>query len=99
MKIQFFTVGLVTTCLVMTACVQLPDVYLIDRQTVMESEASGEWPELEHRFRQEMPVKGPEDLPLDQPTLRQDEQTFRILNGEMVPAQSSVQSGGGPRPK
>ncbi|MDH5258059.1 MAG: hypothetical protein OEX07_08615 [Gammaproteobacteria bacterium] len=36
--------------LFMPACVSLPNVYLVDRHTVMESEASGEWPVLEQRF-------------------------------------------------
>ncbi len=62
-------------------CVSLPDVYLIDRQTVMEAEASGEWPKLEERFRQQVPLKGPTNL-AKEPSEKRRDRAFRVLNGE-----------------
>lgn len=65
----------------LSACVNLPDVYLIDRHTVMEEEASGEWPELESRFRQQAVKNGPTNL-AEEPMERRRERAFRVLNGE-----------------
>ena len=71
----------------LNACVTLPDVYLIDRHTVMETEASGEWPELEARFREQVPAKGPANLE-QEPSDERRERAFRMLNGEF-PSQSA----------
>jgi hypothetical protein len=65
----------------LSACVNLPNVYLIDRHTVMEEEASGEWPELEARFRQQAVKSGPTDL-AEEPLERRKDRAFRVLNGE-----------------
>lgn len=75
--------GLVLTAgvVVSTGCVQLPDVYLIDRHTVMESEASGEWPELEQRFREAGVSKGPRRFAED-PLGGREDRALRVLNGE-----------------
>lgn len=54
------------------------DVVLIDRQTVMESEAAGEWPQVEKRLRLN---KGPIPLRDVNDSARQNE-AFRVLNGE-----------------
>ncbi|HYX32374.1 MAG: hypothetical protein M3Q07_06305 [Pseudobdellovibrionaceae bacterium] len=43
-----------------TACV--PDVYLIDRQTVLELEASGEWQELDQAYQKQALNPGPQPL-------------------------------------
>ena len=67
--------------LLLPGCVSLPDVYLIDRQTVMEAEASGEWPQLEARFREAAPRKGPTPL-TKEPSSKRRERAFRVLNGE-----------------
>lgn len=32
----------------------VPDIYLVDRHTVMEADAAGEWPQLEQRLRQQL---------------------------------------------
>ncbi|MGD8592964.1 MAG: hypothetical protein PVF82_09040 [Gammaproteobacteria bacterium] len=71
----------VSALLSLSACVNLPDVYLIDRHTVMEEEASGEWPELESRFRQQAVKSGPTNL-AKEPMERRRERAFRVLNGE-----------------
>jgi hypothetical protein len=70
-----------------SACVNLPDVYVIDHHTAMESEASGEWPQLEQRLREQAVSKGPVNLPKD-PFERRRERAFNVLNGEF-PAQGS----------
>ncbi|MCX6130328.1 MAG: hypothetical protein NTX25_14850 [Proteobacteria bacterium] len=40
----------------------LPDIYLIDRQTVLEMEASGDWQELDAQFHTQGLSSGPEAL-------------------------------------
>lgn len=66
-----------------TACVSLaPEVFLVDRHTVMESEASGDWPELERVFLEDTPDKGPIALASDPESNRRRQAAFRVLNGE-----------------
>lgn len=74
--------------LLAAGCVQLPDVYVIDRHTVMEQEAAGEWPSLETRFQGVQP--GPEPLPQASGAERQA-RAFAILNGEF-PMETTAQS-------
>lgn len=58
----------------------VPDVYLVDRQTVMEADAAGEWPQLEQRLRQQL-HNGP--LPYAELDENLDQQPgFQILNAE-----------------
>ena len=42
----------------------VPDIYLIDRQTVLELEASVAWPELDQKYRAQVLQSGP--IPLEQ---------------------------------
>jgi len=72
----------------LSACVTLPDVYLVDRHTVMESEASGEWPELEQRFKKQSLSKGPVNL-AKEPSERRRDRAFNMLNGEFPIADAS----------
>lgn len=72
---------LICSALSLSACVSLPDVYLVDRHTVMETEASGEWPKLEQRFRKEALKMGATDL-AKEPDNQRRERAFRTLNAE-----------------
>ena len=67
----------------LSACVSLPDIYLVDRHTVMETEASGEWPELEQRFRKNSLKMGATELAKEPDDLRR-ERAFRTLNAEFT---------------
>jgi len=78
----------VLAVLSLSACVTLPDVYLVDRHTVMESEASGEWPELEQRFKKQSLSKGPVNL-AKEPSERRRDRAFNMLNGEFPIADAS----------
>ncbi|MBF0471755.1 MAG: hypothetical protein HQL48_10325 [Gammaproteobacteria bacterium] len=73
--------------LVASGCGALPDVYLIDRHTVMEEEASGEWPQLEQRFRDLAVTPGPVDLEKESNSRRRD-RAFNLLNDEMTTTQN-----------
>ena len=64
-------------------CAALPDIYLIDRHTVMEEEASGEWPQLEERFIQQGLNKGATNFPGIEKDPRR-ERAFHVLNGEFT---------------
>lgn len=46
----------------LNACI--PDVYLIDRQTVLELEASGDWKELDAKYQAKVLSQGP--VPLEE---------------------------------
>jgi len=72
---------LILCIITLSGCVQIPDVYLIDRHTVMEEEASGEWPQLEQRFSQLAVKPGPTNL-TKEPSSQRRERAFRVLNGE-----------------
>lgn len=72
--------------LAMTGCSGLlnnlvPDVYLVDRHTLMEADAAGEWPELDARLHQQAIKEGSE--PYAGINEQLDEQTgFQALNAE-----------------
>ena len=56
MLLRLFLIGFLT--LMFTGCSGLinklvPDVYLVDRHTLMEADAAGEWPELETRLAEQ----------------------------------------------
>lgn len=71
---------IVIFCLVsISSCV--PDVYLIDRQTVFESEASGQWPELDKVFYRDSSAKGPLEVGSDKKTLSKDK-VYNMLHSD-----------------
>ena len=72
---------LICSALSLSACVTLPDIYLVDRHTVMEAEASGEWPKLEQRLRKDALQMGTTDL-AKEPDNQRRERAFRTLNAE-----------------
>ncbi len=69
----------------------VPDVYLVDRHTLMEADAAGEWPELEARLRTQAIQEGSE--PYAGISEQLDEQTgFRVLNAEYALPDANQQS-------
>lgn len=63
----------------LAACV--PDVYLIDRQTVLETQASGQWPELDRVFYEQVLSSGP--APLEKTADRQESrQLFQMTHAD-----------------
>ncbi|SFB87890.1 hypothetical protein SAMN05660443_0684 [Marinospirillum celere] len=81
---------LLLTSLGLTGCANLlsslvPDVYLVDRHTVMEADAAGDWPELEQRLRSDI-HSGPQAFSgLDERL--EEEAAFQVLNDEYVSEQ------------
>jgi len=58
-----------------------PSIYLIDRQTVLELEASGDWQELDANFHNQEVASGP--LPLEKTRERIDRrQVFNITHSD-----------------
>lgn len=85
------SLGLALTLLILlslSGCANLlnqlvPDVYLVDRHTIMESDAAGDWPALEQRLRSNI-HSGPTPLAgIDEPLDQQP--AFQVLNDEYVP--------------
>lgn len=63
------------------ACV--PKVYVIDRQTVLEDEAAGEWPEFERELLKKSKSHGP--TPFSKvPTSKNRERLYNVLNGSLA---------------
>lgn len=67
----------------------VPDVYLVDRQTLMEADASGEWPEIEQRLI-ELGIEnangiktGPEPFAGEQDRLS-EQTSYGVLNAEYI---------------
>lgn len=73
-----------------TGCI--PDVYLVDRHTVMEMEASGDWPELDKVFYQDVQTAGPVPF-INDPESKRKKRVKNVLNGEFSPY-SLVEHGG-----
>lgn len=67
----------------------VPDVYLVDRQTLMEADASGEWPEIEQRLVElgienaEGIKTGPEPFAGEQDRLS-EQTSYGVLNAEYI---------------
>ena len=72
-------VTLVLLAGLMTGCVS--DIYLIDRQTVLENEASGEWPELDKKFQDASLKPGPISLEKTRDTVER-RQIFSMTHGD-----------------
>lgn len=75
----------------LTGCANLlsslvPDVYLVDRHTVMEADAAGDWPELEQRLRTDI-HSGPQAFSGLDDRLEQ-EPAFQVLNDEYASEQA-----------
>ena len=66
-----------------SACVSVEGPTLVDRHTVMEQEAAGEWPKLEQEFYDKAVRSGPVPLPRDADSKRK-QRVYRILNGDLV---------------
>lgn len=76
-----FLLLLGSAILVLSAC--SPKVYLIDRQTVLEDEAAGEWPKFENDLLDKAKAKGPTPFAKTENNERK-ERLYNVLNGEMT---------------
>lgn len=82
--------ALIATSLSLTGCANflsslVPDVYLVDRHTVMEADAAGDWPQLEERLRADL-NPGPQAFTrLDEQL--EEEAAFQLLDDEYVSGQ------------
>ena len=74
-------ISILAGALSLTACI--PKIYVIDRQTVLEDEAAGEWPEFERRLLPAGEAMVPSALPATTDHGRK-ERTTRLLNGNVV---------------
>lgn len=75
------TLGLLSLSFTLSACV--PDIYLIDRQTVLELEASGQWPELDQKYRDMALRSGPTALERTRDTV-ENREIFSMTHDDKV---------------
>ena len=70
---------------ILPGCVNLaPQVTIADRHTVLEEDASGDWPELERRLTEPLVGMGPVPLATDPDASRRRERAFNVLNGAFL---------------
>jgi hypothetical protein len=74
-----FTLVLMTLSL--TAC--SPKFYLNDRQTVLEEEAAGEWPDFERSLLEKSKAQGPTPFVKTENSTKRN-RLYQVLNGEMT---------------
>jgi hypothetical protein len=68
-----------------------PKVYLVDRQTVLEEEAAGEWPEFERALLDRSVSEGPVEFPKASTAASgRRARLYNLLNGEVVGAEASA---------
>lgn len=60
-----------------------PKVYLVDRQTVLEDEAAGEWPDFEKELLDKSKAPGPTPFSKTENSAQKN-RLFQVLNGEMT---------------
>ena len=58
-------------------------IYLVDRQTVLEDEAAGEWPEFEKEILRKTESSSPTPFPVVAQSSRKA-RMFNVLNGELA---------------
>lgn len=66
----------------LTSCATI-EIYQIDRHSIMEDEASGEWPALDKKFFKTSQAKGAQFFPKEENSKRK-QKVFTVLNGEFV---------------
>ncbi len=71
-------------CISISICSCAPKVYIIDRQTVLQEQAAGEWPEFEKtllpKIKHKKTVKFSKSSEAEN---KKDQRLYRVLNGEM----------------
>lgn len=67
--------------LIFSACTA--KIYIIDRHTIMEDEAAGDWPEFEKDLMEKSKAKGP--TPFQTAAVNEKKKRlYNVLNGEMA---------------
>jgi hypothetical protein len=74
-------VALLGSLALLPACT--PKIYVIDRQTVLEEEAAGHWPQFEKDLVTKARAEGPTPL-LKTPFNTRREKLLNVLNGELA---------------
>lgn len=64
-------------------------IYMVDRQTVLEDEAAGEWPDFEKEILQKSEASGATPFPVVAENSSRS-RLFNVLNGELASTQAPV---------
>lgn len=80
---RWFQLAAVSAVLLTLTSGCIPKIYVIDRQTVLEDEAAGEWPQFEHKLAPQTQEKTPTAFEKVRETQRKHRQ-LRVLNGAVV---------------
>jgi hypothetical protein len=74
-----------------------PKVYVIDRQTVLEDEAAGEWPQFEKDLSPKSAARSPTPFSKTKTTAHKAK-LYNILNGELVSKNTAAPLSGAAAP-
>lgn len=73
----------------LTSCA--PKIYVIDRQTVFEEEAAGQWPQFDQEILNKAKVSGPTPFPKTPVNVRK-QRLYNVLNGELLSSRGHASS-------
>lgn len=77
--VLLLSVGLICGC--------APKIFLVDRQTVLEDEAAGEWPNFEKELLERAKTSGA--TPIEKPPeSKKKARVYKLLNGDLVSEQN-----------
>jgi len=77
-------IPIITILFLMSNMSCTPKVYIIDRQTVLQEQAAGEWPDFEESLTQNLKKKNPVPLPKTSTNENEKNQKlYKVLNSEM----------------
>jgi len=77
----FSLLSLSSLFLLFTGCA--PKIYVIDRQTVFEEEAAGQWPQFDQEILSKSKATGPTPFPKT-PVNARKQRLYNVLNGELL---------------
>lgn len=73
-----------------------PKIYVVDRQTVLEQEAAGDWPEFDKELIAKSLSRGPAPLGKTAPSPQQ-RRLYNVPNGDLLKGSSPVESATAPK--
>jgi hypothetical protein len=87
MKKRILLSGIVLLASGLVGCA--PKIYLVDRHTVLEEEAAGEWPDFGEDLLEKSSDLGPVPYPKTTTVSEERRRQYQILNGELGFKQTS----------
>jgi hypothetical protein len=97
MKSNLTLIAILAPLLLLGSACVTAKVYQLDRQTVLEDEAAGEWPEFDQEIINKTQASGPTPFATVAESSRKERRLFNVLNGELVSTPAPAQAAGKPQ--